>query len=124
MATLTTVIPVHNGEKYIGATLASVAAQKRRPDRVIVLDNCSTDGTRDVVTKFRDLHCEWIQNERNLGLFGNLNRALAFAEGTDFLHLLHADDLILPEFYERAITALTETRDRALAYSLPQFIDD
>src|SRR5438445_7161869 len=124
MATLTTVIPVHNGEKYIGATLASVAAQKRRPDRVIVLDNCSTDGTREVVAQFKSLRCEWIQNERNLGLFGNLNRALAFAESTEFLHLLHADDLIKPEFYECCIATLEAVSGRALVFCVPEFINE
>src|SRR5689334_20090773 len=49
VTTLTTIIPVFNGEKHLAATLQSVAAQTRRPDRLIVLDNCSTDGTRRVV---------------------------------------------------------------------------
>jgi glycosyltransferase involved in cell wall biosynthesis len=124
MDTLITVIPVHNGEKYIGATLESIAAQTHRPDRLIVLDNCSTDGTRGAVTKFCGMCCEWIQNDRNLGLFGNLNRALEFAPESTFLHLLHADDLILPDFYQRAIDALRSSPGRALAYCLPKFINE
>src|ERR1044071_1146080 len=102
MQTLTTIIPVFNGERFIVETLKSVARQTRKPDRVIVLDNCSTDSTPQLVAGFSGLRCEWIQNQRNLGLFGNLNRALQFADQTTFLHLLHADDLILPEFYERS----------------------
>mgnify|MGYP002836400680 FL=1 len=45
MSRLVTVIPVYNGERFLQATLESVAAQTRRPDRVIIQDNCSTDGT-------------------------------------------------------------------------------
>jgi glycosyltransferase involved in cell wall biosynthesis len=124
MNTLITVIPVFNGEKYIAATLQSVAAQTRRPDRLIVLDNCSTDTTEKIAREFRDIPCEWIQNDRNLGLFGNLNRALRFAEETDFLHLLHADDLIRPEFYERCLQELHAATSRALAFCFPAFINE
>jgi len=124
METLTTIIPVYNGEKYITATLESVAAQARRPDRLIVLDNCSTDSTRKIASEFKKIHCELIQNPSNLGLFGNLNRALEFADQTTFLHLLHADDLILPKFYETSAQALKVSSNRGLVYSLPELVDD
>ena len=117
-------IPVFNGERYIARTLDSVARQKRRPDRLIVLDNGSTDATHDIVSRFEGLRCEWRQNERNLGMFGNLNRALGFAIETEHLHLLHADDLIKPDFYERCIPRLEGVSGRALIYSLPEFIDE
>src|SRR6185295_5458986 len=95
-----TVIPVYNGEKYIRQTLESVAKQTMRPDRVIVIDNCSTDGTEKVVKGFQDIQCEWLQNPKNIGLFANCNRALEFAEQTEYLLLLCADDLIEPRFFE------------------------
>src|SRR5215813_11417136 len=74
-----TVIPVYNGEKFIEQTLESVAKQTLRPDRLVVLDNCSTDGTEGIVKGFKPIQCEWIRNPKNLGLFGNCNRALEFA---------------------------------------------
>ena len=123
MNTLTTVIPVFNGETYIAATLASLAEQTIKPERVIVLDNRSTDATEKIVRQFGPVKCEWIQNESNLGLFGNSNRALAFAEQTTFLHLLHADDLLHPEFYKRSMAALKEAPGRALSFCIPEFID-
>src|ERR1051326_2358129 len=51
-SSIITVIPVYNGEKFIRATLESVAAQTVKPDRLIVLDNCSTDGTAKIVQEF------------------------------------------------------------------------
>jgi glycosyltransferase involved in cell wall biosynthesis len=124
MTELTTVIPVHNGERFIGETLHSVAQQVRKPDRLIVLDNCSTDSTRQVVEAFRGLNCQWQQNERNLGLFGNLNRALTFADQTQYLHLLHADDLLKPAFYERSLAALRSQPGRSLSVCPVEFIDE
>ena len=44
-ARIISVIPVYNGKRFIRATLDSLAAQTLRPDRVIVLDDASTDGT-------------------------------------------------------------------------------
>jgi len=47
MSRLVTVIPVYNGDRFLQATLESVAAQTRRSDQVIIQDNCSTDGTAE-----------------------------------------------------------------------------
>src|SRR5262249_60441467 len=101
-----TVIPVYNGEKFIGATLQSLANQTVKPDRVIVIDNCSTDNTERVVKEFKPIQCEWLRNPKNLGLFGNCNRALEFAPETNHLLLLCADDLITPQFFEVLVGAL------------------
>ncbi|MDB6123139.1 MAG: hypothetical protein JWQ71_2132 [Pedosphaera sp.] len=124
MQQLTTVIPVYNGEKFLKETLQSVARQTHRPDRLIILDNCSTDGTRKIVEQFTELPCEWRQNEKNLGLFGNLNRALEFSNTTQYLHILHADDLIRPEFYSRMLRAMEAIPGRGLAYCQSEFIDE
>lgn len=123
-ANIITVIPVYNGERFILETLQSVARQKVRPDRLIVLDNCSTDGTARVVQEFKEFPCEYIRNPKNLGLFGNCNRALEFAPETRYLHLLCADDLVEPEFYERLARDLEDCAGFGLAYSLDERIDE
>lgn len=119
-----TVIPVYNGERFIRQTLESVAQQTLRPDRLIVLDNCSTDGTERLVKEFRPIQCEWSRNSQNIGLFGNCNRALDFAPQCEYLHLLCADDLIAPAFYERLTAELAACQGRGLAYSLDERIDE
>lgn len=119
-----TVIPVYNGESFIRATLESVARQTLQPDRVIVLDNCSTDNTEKIVKDFKQLSCEWIRNPKNLGLFGNCNRGLEFAPETKYLHFLCADDLIQPAFYERLTRELESCSGLGLAYCLDERIDE
>ena len=121
---VTTVIPVYNGEKFLLRTLQSVANQTKRPDRLVVLDNCSTDGTEKIARAFAGLKCEFIRNERNLGLFGNMNRALEFAAQTRYLHLLCADDLIAPGFFERLVATLEPCSGFGLAYCLDERIDE
>ena len=124
MRRLITVIPVYNGARYLGATLESVASQTVRPDRVIVQDNCSTDDTWKVFEPFAKLGFEWLQNEQNIGSGANFNRAFQFAAAAEHLHLLPADDLIKPRFYERMLTALEPVSAPAIAYSVYEVIDN
>ena len=123
-ANIITVIPVYNGERFLRRTLQSVTAQTIRPDRLVVLDNCSTDGTEKIVREFAALKCEWVRNDRNLGLFGNMNRALEFADQTRYLHILCADDLITPKFFETMIPPLESCNGLGLAYCLDERIDE
>ncbi|MBI2925098.1 MAG: glycosyltransferase family 2 protein [Verrucomicrobia bacterium] len=120
---LTTVIPVFNGERYLLATLHCMAQQTRRPDRLVILDNCSTDRTREIVESFAAWRCEWRQNETNIGLLGNLNRALQLAAETKYLHLLMADDLVKPTFCEKLLAALETAPGSALGYCHHEDID-
>jgi glycosyltransferase involved in cell wall biosynthesis len=124
MSLLTTVIPVYNGEKFLPATLESVAAQTRRPDRVIVLDDESTDDTAQIAKEFSGIEVEHVLNPQNLGLFENHNRALDFSTETDYLHILHANDLIRPEFYEAVLNCFDEGDEPAMGFSQYEFIDE
>ena len=122
MSRLVTVIPVYNGEKFLEATLESVASQTRRPDRVIIQDNCSTDGTHRIARAFEKEGFEWQLTDEHVGSTENFNNALRFAEEADVLHLLTADDIIKPEFYERMLEPLEEVEGRALVYSAYEVI--
>jgi glycosyltransferase involved in cell wall biosynthesis len=121
---ITTVIPVYNGECYIRWTLDSLAAQTRRPDRVLVIDDCSTDGTRELVRNYDALHCDLVVNKKNQGLFGNLNRALEHAPETRYLHLLHADDLVKPPFIKDLVATLEDRAPLSFSYSEIEWINE
>jgi glycosyltransferase involved in cell wall biosynthesis len=121
---LITTIPVWNGEDFILQTLQSVAAQTMKPSRVIVIDNGSTDRTEEIVKNFEGIRCEWIRNPTNIGLFGNFNRCLDFADQTDYLQILHADDMLHPEFYEVMTQVLADCAGRGMAWCLDERIDE
>ena len=123
-AKIITTIPTFNNEAFIEQTLASVARQTLRPDRVIVLDDASTDRTGEIVRSFKGLNCELICNARDPGLFQNFNRCLDFAEETEYLQILHADDALAPEFYEVMTGWLADCDGRGLAWSLDERIDE
>ncbi|MDP7010182.1 MAG: glycosyltransferase [Verrucomicrobiota bacterium] len=124
MSQLTTVIPVYNGEQFLEATLQSVADQTRRPDRVIIQDNCSTDGTPLIAQAFAKEGFEWCRTKSHSNSGNNFNLAMNYAAETDVLHLLTADDLIKPNFYERLLEPLENVEGHALVYSAYEVIGE
>ena len=62
------VMPVYNGERYIGKAIESALGQEV-PVEVLVIDDCSADGTELAVMKYMDSgKIRYIQNEQNMGL--------------------------------------------------------
>jgi glycosyltransferase involved in cell wall biosynthesis len=95
------VIPSYNCARYLPAALDGVLAQ--RPARVAeleVVDDRSTDGTVAVLEGYRAAGVRVHVNAENQGPVGNFNRCVGRATG-DLVHLLHADDEVLPGFYSR-----------------------
>lgn len=121
---ITAAMPVHNAQEFLGQALESLARQTRRPDRVIVIDNCSTDSTAEIAQKFQEIPVEYIRNPRDLGPFGNFNRCLDFASETDYLQIFHADDLIKPAFYETMEKLLADCNGLGMAWCLDERIDE
>ena len=123
LARIISVIPVYNGERFLRGTLDSLAAQSLPPDRVIVLDDASTDGTTALVEAYESLDCELVRGEKNEGLFRNFNKALGYASACHYLHYICADDVLLPEFMKRMTDALADAATPSFSYCLPEFID-
>jgi len=123
-AKITTTIPVRNGQEFILQTLQSLANQTLRPDRVIVLDNQSTDKTEEICRNFKELPIEFYRNEKNLGTFGNFDHCLDFAHETEYLQILHADDTISPQFYEVMVGHLEDCPGRAFGWCTDERIDE
>lgn len=123
-AEIISILPVYNGERFLLQTLECIAAQTRRPDKLIVLDNCSTDRTPDIVKAFEGFPCEYVRNEQNLGLFGNCNKGLGYASQTKYLHFICADDLVAPSFFERLTAELDDCPGLGLAWCADERIDE
>ena len=71
-------LPVYNGAKFLEAAVASALAQTFADFEIIVVDDCSTDGSLDLIEQLaeQDRRIKFLRNERNLGLFANYNRCL------------------------------------------------
>jgi glycosyltransferase involved in cell wall biosynthesis len=94
------IIPVFNGERYLAEALDSILAQTYRPIEIIVVDDGSTDGTRELVASYGDqVRYLW---QPNSGPATARNQGLSAASG-EFVAFLDADDLWHPEKLERQL---------------------
>lgn len=103
--TVSVFMAAYNGAALIGETLASLSAQTMPDFEVLVVDDCSTDTTRDVVRAWRDPRVRLIESAENGGPVRARNRAFAEARGR-YVAGLDQDDICLPDRFARQVAFL------------------
>lgn len=110
------IMPSYNTAKFISETIESVLAQTYTDWELIIVDDCSTDNTDEVVKSFlSDDRIKYIKNEKNSGAAFSRNRALCEAKGK-WIAFLDSDDVWLPEKLEKQI-AFMEKNDYHFSYT-------
>ncbi len=94
-ACISVLMPAYNAERYILPSILSVLAQTFEDFELVVVDDCSTDRTADILSSIRDKRLRVLRNQANLGIVGSLNRAMAEARGR-YIARIDADDYCLP----------------------------
>ena len=103
--TISAIIPSYNAGRYIAEAIQSVLEQSYAPQEIIVMDDGSTDDTREVVAQFGsrvDYHYQ-----KNSGTSNARNRAIELSRG-HFLAFLDADDLWQSAKLEKQMSAFQE----------------
>ena len=93
---VTVSMPAFNSERYIGEAIESILAQTYQNFELIIVDDGSTDRTREIIEGFTDLRIIKVYSDRNRGLITTRNRIAQLAKGK-YLALLDADDRAFPE---------------------------
>lgn len=103
------ITPTYNCERFITETIRSVQAQTYQNWEMIVSDDCSTDGTKEIVAPFleQDSRIKYIRNDHNSGAAITRNNALRVAKGR-WIAFLDSDDLWEPEKLEKQIRFMEE----------------
>lgn len=91
MTEITILMPAYNGIEFISRAISSVVMQTGCEWNLIVADDGSNDGTREYLRKLDDPRIRVIENEKNAGIFGNLNLLFSLAS-SPYIYILCQDD--------------------------------
>jgi len=116
-------LPTYNGEEFLAQAIDSVLAQTYGNFEVIVLDDCSSDRSFDLIKRYaaRDKRIKSARNDCRKGLFANYNACMARAAG-DVIKLFAQDDLIERDMLARAVEALVSQPSVALVSTAKRWI--
>jgi len=113
-ATVSVIIPTFNGAQYIAETMASVLDQTRDDLELIVVDDGSTDRTREIVAGYGPP--VRLVTQPNAGVSTARNRGIREARGA-FICLLDQDDYWFPDKLERQLQAMAAHPQCGVVYS-------
>jgi len=104
MSTVSVIIPAYNQGHYLAEAIQSVLDQTHQDFEIIVVDDGSTDDTRQIAERFSDPRVHYVY-QQNRGLSGARNTGIRHARGA-YLTYLDSDDQFLPEKLNLLVTEL------------------
>ena len=118
------IMPAYNAEKYIEEAIKSVLNQTFSELELLVLDDCSTDGTFKLVSGIanKDSRIQLHKNEKNMGVARTRNKGIDLARGK-YIAFLDSDDIWHNEKIMKQIT-LAENSESCIVYSSYALIDE
>ena len=105
--TLSIIIPCYNEINTINQLIKKVKSSNIKSKQIIIIDNCSNDGTREYLSHLEDESLTIVFNERNLGKGGSLAKGFALATG-DITIIQDADLEYDPSEYEKLIAPILD----------------
>lgn len=118
-------MPTYNGEKYLREQLDSIYNQTLVPDEVVVVDDCSTDGTPAILEEYKQkFGLKYYVNEKNLGYNKNFEKAICLCSG-DYIALSDQDDVWFKDKIEVSYQAIRKFPEEkpALVSSFVEQVD-
>lgn len=118
MATVTILTTCYNHENFIGPAIESVISQTFKDWKMVLLDDHSTDGSRDVIKAFaaKDPRIEYYFDDQNLRKAARLNTYLDKID-SPFVALLDSDDYWRPDRLENQLAVFEAHPEVSVCYS-------
>lgn len=105
MPTVTVILPTYNRASLVAKTIRSVLKQTFTDFELLVLDDGSSDRTKQVVQKMKDDRIRYIRHKHNIGFVANWTYGVKHAEGK-YLTILGDDDVYKPDFLSRRVAVI------------------
>ena len=116
MTLVSIIIPTFNRANVIGRAVKSVLEQSHSDFELIIVDDGSTDNTREVITRLRDRRIRYLRHETNKGSNPARNTGVIAAKG-QYVAFLDSDDEWLPMFLEKIIKIFDQDKSLGAVYS-------
>lgn len=120
--TVSVIIPTYNRAQFLGETIQSVLDQTYTDYEIIIVDDGSTDNTRDVIAQFDTPKLRYIYQE-NQGVSAARNNGIQQARG-EYIAFLDSDDVFLPQRLEKCINYLQQHPSVGLVHTGYIHIDE
>jgi glycosyltransferase involved in cell wall biosynthesis len=122
MPVVSVLMPVYNADMYVKEAINSILNQTFKDFELVVLNDASTDSSKEIILSFQDVRIRYIENEENKGLSFSRNRLLNEVRG-EYIAWLDADDISYPTRLEEECQFLEENTDHAMVASWARLID-
>lgn len=109
------IMSVYNSEAYLKAAVESILNQTYRDFEFLIVNDCSSDSSLEILHSYRDQRIKIIDNPENLGLAKSLNKAVKQAGGK-YIARMDSDDISLPDRFEKQVAYLESHPDTGLVY--------
>lgn len=123
---VTVVMPTYNSVDYVGVAIQSVLDQTYRPIHLLIGDDASTDGTKEIIKSFAQQHpdiIEVIYNPYNFGIAGNVGSLYPHIKGK-YVSWFAGDDLLYPEKISLQVNALQSDPEAIFSFHDVDVIDE
>ena len=119
---ISVIIPAFNAELYIQEALESVCSQTYLNLEIIIINDGSSDRTREIIEQFQDTRILLISRE-NRGLIATLNEAIEISRG-DYIARMDADDICLGTRLDRQVQYLRKHHNIGLLFTGIEYVDE
>lgn len=107
------VMPVYNASSFIEESISSILQQTFSDFEFIIINDGSTDNSRNIISSYTDSRIRIIDNEQNLGVIRSLNKGIELARGK-YIARMDADDIALSNRFEKQVAFLESNPDYGL----------
>lgn len=126
MPLVSVIVPNYNHAPYLEERINSILGQSFQDFEVILLDDCSTDGSRRILERFasHNERIRFVPNQTNSGSpFAQWNKGVELAQGA-FIWIAESDDAAEPELLEENVRMLQENPTVGLAFCQSKLVNE
>ena len=125
MKKLAILLPTYNAALYLKDSIDSILNQTFADFDLNVYDDCSTDNTEEIITRYNDTRLFYRKNNENLGIAKTLNKGLEeLLPNYEYIARMDADDWAYPERFEKQLDFLEKNQEIAMCGTQGYWLKD